>query len=137
MDRAALDLALELGIPCGGWCPRGRLSEDGKISNRYPLKETPTKIYEERTRFNVRDSDGTLVLTWGDPAGGTAYTIETALTFGKPVWIVDLKEKSAAKPVLDWILRNSILVLNVAGPRESGAPGVYERAKEFLRKVFT
>jgi len=136
VDRAALDFALESKIPCGGWCPRGRLAEDGRIPERYPMKETPTEIYEERTRFNVRDSDGTLILGFGDPKGGTAYTIETALTFGKPLWIVDLEKEFETEPVSEWIVRNFILVLNVAGPRESGAPGIYEKAKAFLSALF-
>ena len=137
VDRAALDVALELQIPCGGWCPRGRLSEDGTVPDRYPLKETSTDLYEERTRFNVRDSDGSLVLVWGEPTGGTAYTIESALNFGKPVWIVDLKTETELQPVLDWLDRNFIFVLNVAGPRESGAPGIYEKSREFLRRVLS
>src|SRR5262245_51361441 len=62
VDRAALDVALELGIPCGGWCPKGRLAEDGPIPERYPLKETTLRVYPQRTEWNVRDSDGTLVL---------------------------------------------------------------------------
>src|SRR6266571_9073801 len=71
VDRAALDVALELGIPCGGWCPRGRRAEDGIIPERYPLIETPTTAYPQRTERNVRDSDGTLVLTVGRADGGT------------------------------------------------------------------
>jgi len=137
VDRAALDLALELQIPSGGWCPRGRLSEDGTIPDCYPLKETATDRYPERTRLNVRDSDGTLVLTWGEPTGGTAYTIESALNLEKPVWIVDLKTDSEIQPVIDWLDRNIIFVLNVAGPRESGAPGIYEKAKDFLGRILT
>lgn len=70
VDRAALNVAIRLGIPCGGWCPQGRLAEDGRIPLCYPLRETPTAEYAERTMWNVRDSDGTLILTWGEPAGG-------------------------------------------------------------------
>ena len=74
VDRAALDVALELGIPCGGWCPRGRRAEDGALSARYPLMETPSDDYVQRTTWNIRDSDGTLILTRGEPTGGTAQT---------------------------------------------------------------
>src|SRR6266851_4977853 len=84
VDRAALDVALELGIPCGGWCPKGRRAEDGRIPKRYPLVETPTPAYPVRTEWNVRDSDGTLVLARGQASGGTALTIEFATDYGKP-----------------------------------------------------
>src|SRR5947209_11260398 len=76
VDRAALDVALELGLPCGGWCPKGRRSEGGRIPERYPLRETTSAAYPARTRRNVLYSDGTLVLTNGPPTGGTALTIE-------------------------------------------------------------
>jgi len=74
VDRAALDAALSLNIPCGGWCPKGRKSEDGPIPERYPLQETDSASYPVRTEMNVRDSDGTLILTWGRPTGETALT---------------------------------------------------------------
>lgn len=67
VDRAALDVALELGLPCGGWCPKGRKAEDGVIHSRYPLKETPSEEYNERTTWNVRDSDGTLIVSDAPP----------------------------------------------------------------------
>ncbi len=78
VDRAALDVALDLGFPCGGWCPSGRRAEDGPLKEIYPLKETPSKNYAQRTEWNVRDSDGTLVLHRGSLSGGTAFTIELA-----------------------------------------------------------
>src|SRR5438445_1429872 len=84
VDRAALDVALELGVPAGGWCPKGRKAEDGSLAPRYPLTETPSEEYWQRTEWNVRDSDGTLVLTRGAPTEGTAYTIEVAKKLGKP-----------------------------------------------------
>src|SRR5947209_13063019 len=84
VDRAALDVALELGLPCGGWCPRGRRAEDGPLPARYPLTETSWEGYPQRTRWNVRDSDGTLILTRGQPDRGTALTIKLAQRLGKP-----------------------------------------------------
>src|SRR6266852_5932705 len=92
VDRAALDVALELGIPCGGWCPKGRRAEDGSIPDHYPLRETSTAFYPQRTEWNVRDSDGTLVLTLGRPDGGTALTIELARRLPKPFLAVNLKK---------------------------------------------
>src|SRR5207302_8438813 len=90
VDRAALDVALELGLPCGGWCPRGRRAEDGPLDARYPLRETPWSGYPQRTGWNVRDSDGTLILTRGRPDRGTAYTAEVAGRLHKPCLILDL-----------------------------------------------
>src|SRR5947209_20410690 len=90
VDRAALDVALALGIPCGGWCPRGRRAEDGPIPERYPLVETPTDEYPERTERNVCDSDGTLILTRGQPDRGTALTARLANRHKKPLYVVDL-----------------------------------------------
>ena len=135
VDRAALDVALELGIPCGGWCPRGRRAEDGALPARYPLQETPTEEYAERTEWNVRDSDGTLVLTRGEPSGGIALTIELARQLGKPHLVLDLRRQPEAADVIEWIHRERIGVMNVAGPRERSAPGSYEEAAVFLRHV--
>jgi hypothetical protein len=132
-DRAALDAALALGIPCGGWCPRGRRAEDGPIDERYPLQETPSAEYAQRTEWNVRDSDGTLVLTRGEPRGGTAFTLDIARDLGRPVLILDLARAPVAGAVGNWLRREGIRVLNVAGPRESGAPGIHEEALRFLR----
>src|SRR5437660_8982603 len=88
VDRAALDVAIELGLPCGGWCPKGRRAEDGRIPGRYPLKETPSWVYPQRTEWNIRDSDGTLVLTLSRATGGTALTIHLAKSMRKPVLII-------------------------------------------------
>ena len=135
MDRAALDIALELGIPCGGWCPKGRGAEDGTISDRYPLEETPLANVAQRTEWNVRDSDGTLVVMEGPPAGGTALTIKLARRHRKPCLVVDLPrtKTETAESIAAWISNNKIRVLNVAGPRESKAPGIYKKAMAFLR----
>ncbi len=137
VDRAALDAALELGIPCGGWCPKGRLAEDGELARRYPLKETPLSSYPQRTEYNVRDSDGTLVLTFGKPSGGTALTIALARRWHKPCLIVDIKE-AALQPekVAKWASHEKIRVLNVAGPRASTTPNAYTKTKSFLLQTF-
>ena len=137
VDRAALDVALKLGIPCGGWCPKGRRAEDGRIPDRYPLTETRTGDYATRTRWNVRDSDFTLVLSYGEPTGGTRLTLREAARRGRPHALIDL-----ANPVV-WsarlrTVRETIIgvgVLNVAGPRESHHPGTYDMAKALLRRL--
>ena len=135
MDRAALDVALERDMAVGGWCPKGRLAEDGVLSGKYPLTETPSDEYDQRTEWNVRDADGTLILTHGEPTGGTAYTIEMAIKLGKPYFIVDFDKQAKFMPVLKWVEESGIKVLNVAGPRESGMPGIYSEAEKFLIEI--
>jgi len=135
VDRAALDVALELGIPCGGWCPQGRRAEDGVIASKYPLDQTPLVQYQQRTEWNARDSDGTLILTIGKPEGGTLLTIDFARKHKRPCLVVDLAQPVDVQAVKDWILSHNIQVLNVAGPRASKQPEVYDRAVVFLREV--
>jgi hypothetical protein len=136
VDRAALDVALARGLACGGWCPSGRRAEDGPLDDRYPLSETPSPEYAQRTEWNVRDSDGTLVLHRGDLSGGTAQTIEIARRLGKPCCVLDLTMAPQPSAVHAWVQRHRISVLNVAGPRESRSPGIYASALRFLDQVF-
>lgn len=138
VDRAALDAALEAGVGCGGWCPRGRRAEDGVIPRRYPLKETPGARYIERTRRNVEDSDGTLIVAPAAPGGGTRATLGHARRIGKPVLVVDPADARAdagLAPITAWLDLHRIRVLNVAGPRESGHPGVYEDARDLMSRL--
>jgi len=136
VDRAALDVALQLGTACGGWCPRGRRAEDGTIAARYPLRETPREEYPQRTQWNVRDSDGTLVMTRGPARGGTGLTISIARRLGKPLLVVDFTQEQDAAQVRAWAEANGVRVLNVAGPREGENPGIYDEAVRFLRALF-
>ncbi len=143
MDRAALDVSIELGISCGGWCPRDRLAEDGVIPDHYPLTETSSAEYEERTEWNVRDSDGTLIIVHLPPTGGTAYTIEAARKQGRPYLVIDLDEIGASDKawadgvvrIRQWLVAEGIEVLNVAGPRESKVPGIRQEASDILRLI--
>ncbi|MEW6541978.1 MAG: putative molybdenum carrier protein, partial [Nitrospirota bacterium] len=137
VDRAALDVALQLGIPCGGWCPKGRKAEGGRVPKRYPLEETPSDDYAQRTEWNVRDSDGTLVLTVGPPTEGTAFTVQVAERLRKPSLVLDLDDHPSAATVKTWAITHQIRVLNVAGPRESKCPGIYDRAATFLRQLLS
>lgn len=132
VDRAGLDVARQLGLPLGGWCPKDRLAEDGSIAVSYTMKETPSPDYAVRTEWNVRDSDGTLVLTRGRPSEGTAFTIEITKRLGKPCLILDLAKQQAPAKVGVWLGAHEIRILNVAGPRESKSPGIYQEAKTFL-----
>jgi hypothetical protein len=135
VDRAALDVALELHLPCGGWCPRGRRAEDGRLDARYPLTETPSAAYPQRTEWNVRDSDGTLILAVGPLRGGTALTRKLALRIGRPFLVIDLARLPVPHALRDWAADNTVRVLNVAGPRESDSPGIYGAAVGFLRQA--
>ncbi len=137
VDRAALDIALALKIPCGGWCPRGRRAEDGRIPDRYPLKESSSRSYASRTIQNVIDSDGTLILTFGTPTGGTLLTKNAAQRRHKPFLVIDLGQSSDVELVQDWLSTNEIDVLNVAGPRASQFPSAYETSKRFLRRILS
>jgi hypothetical protein len=140
VDRAALDIAFDLDIPCGGWCPRGRKAEDGSIPAHYPLVETPSDDYSQRTKWNIRDSDGTLILTWGEPSGGTLLTIDECCVTGKPHLVIDLSDDEnctdAVEVTREWIAAKVLGgTLNVAGPRAREHPGLYEYARGFLRAV--
>jgi hypothetical protein len=137
VDRAALDVALALRIPCGGWCPRGRRAEDGPLPPIYPLAETPVDAYPQRTEWNVRDSAGTLILTRGQPDRGTALTLRLAREHRKPVYCIDLQTPDFFEAVWAWLETHAIDVLNVAGPRESSQPGVYADAAGFLYDLLT
>lgn len=137
VDRAALDVALAHGIDCGGWVPCGRRAEDGRISPRYPMRETPGAAYVDRTRRNVRDSDGTLVLLRGEATGGTALTLAIARQMRRPCLPIDLDAAPAAAVVQEWLTDNGICVLNIAGPRESTQPGIYAQAAAFLEEMLT
>jgi hypothetical protein len=137
VDRAALDVALALGYPCGGWVPKGRRAEDGSVPASYPMRETGGRGYPERTLLNVRDSDATLILTRGEPTGGTALTVEYALNLERPLRVVDLLAPAAPEEVREWIAEEEIVVLNVAGPRESSSPGIYDEAADFLKALLS
>jgi hypothetical protein len=135
VDRAALDAALAAGVEVGGWCPAGRWAEDGPVPARYPLRETPSRDPAERTEWNVRDSDGTLILTTGPLHGGTELTIRAAQQHEKPLLVVELARGEGPDYVAEWITGRGIRVLNVAGPRESEVRGIHERALALLRGV--
>jgi hypothetical protein len=132
VDRAALDAARELGLACGGWCPKGRWAEDGEIPRHYPLQETASTDPAKRTRANVRDADATLVLTDGEPTDGTRLAMKVAGNLGKPLLCIDFTVGADIEAVRRWIDETGAKTLNVAGPRESNAPGIYEMAHGFL-----
>jgi hypothetical protein len=135
VDRGALDAAIAAGVDHGGWCPRGRLAEDGRIPERYRLVETDSPEYRVRTERNVHDSDATLILCRGVPAGGTGLTLQLAAQHGKPHLVVDLADPPPVEHVARWLASNRVETLNVAGPRESQSPGVAHESSAFVARL--
>lgn len=140
VDRAALDAALETGIPAGGWCPEGRKAEDGRISDGYPLWELPGGDYLQRTHRNVADSDATLIICFGKLQGGTERTLHFCRELGKPYLLVDGSSTTtadAAVLIRDFLVAKRVYRLNVAGPRASGEPKAYAYTFAALRILLT
>jgi predicted Rossmann fold nucleotide-binding protein DprA/Smf involved in DNA uptake len=122
VDRAALEAALKHGIDCGGWCPAGRLDENGIIPARYPVQELTAGGFTERTRRNVQDSDGTIIIYNRELKGGTAETARDCAELQRPRILIDASRTDASKTaalICDFVREQNIVVLNVAGPRES------------------
>ena len=135
MDRAALDVALRHGINCGGWCPAGRLDEFGKIPDRYPVQELQSGGFNARTLQNVKDSDGTVVVYPGELRGGTERAVRFCVDLERPHQLIDASKVSAedaAKSIADFVRKNKIGILNVAGPRQSEWPEGYDYASRAL-----
>lgn len=135
VDRAALDFCLENNITCGGWCPKNRKAEDGRIPDHYPLIETSSAGYAERTEMNVRDSDATLIIIHGKADRGTGLTMALCKKRKKPYFKLDLSEDNLT-PIRQWLKMNQFQVLNIAGPRESHHPGIYQNTLQALRQIF-
>ena len=138
VDRAALDVAIKLGIPHGGWVPKGRLAEDGPLPDSYALCETSTAIHAEGTEKNVVDSEGTLIISRGDLSGGSHFTREMAIKHGRPWLHIDLTRTAAfraAVTITKWLAAHRFRVLNVAGPRASEDPRIYKDTLALLESV--
>ena len=137
-DRAALDAAIACGFPHGGWCPRGRLAEDGPIPELYQLTETGDPTYPVRTERNVKHSDGTVILTIGEMGGGSALTADFARRHRKPWCHLRLGGTGDAEAVArlrDFIREHGIRTLNVAGSRGSTEPELYQRCRAIIGEV--
>jgi hypothetical protein len=148
VDRAALDVAVERAMEWGGWCPKGGWAEDfpappGLLA-RYPhLKETPQPHPLQRTEWNVRDSDVTLIIV--DGAGlsasiGTQRAREWAHQHGKPFLVIDASQPDAAQHAATWLKAQKHrfgphMTLGIGGPRESEAPGMYAKARTLIADV--
>lgn len=137
-DRAALDFAIKHGYTHGGWAPCGRKAEDGIIPLKYQLTVLPEGGYRQRARRNVEDSDGTLIVNLGELDGGTLETQTFAQRLGKPHLVVHLDSGVSVETetsVVAWLRQNAISTLNVAGPRESKRPGIYQATLAFLERL--
>ena len=137
VDRAALDAALDAGVACGGWCPEGRVAEDGRLDERYPLAELEGGGYMERTLQNVIDSDATLILYFSELEGGTLITRQFCIENGRPCLEVDAARENAAgaaRRIASFVARNGVATLNIAGPRASKQARAYRYAKEVVAR---
>ena len=131
VDRAALDVALKHGIDCGGWCPAGRLDEFGRIPDRYSVRELQTGGFTERTMQNVKDSDGTVIIYSGKLSGGTEQTVRFCRELEQPhqlIYASKVSIEDAARLITDFVRKDKIEILNVAGPRQSEWPDGYDYA---------
>ena len=145
VDRAALDVAIERGVPWGGWCPKGGWAEDfpdppGLLSKYPHLKETPLPHPLQRTEWNVRDSDATLIITDSEGIAasvGTSRGHEWARQHGKPLLVIDATDPNAPARTAIWVKAQqqrygADMTLSVGGPRESEAPGIYARTRRLM-----
>ncbi|MCK4664065.1 MAG: putative molybdenum carrier protein [Bacteroidales bacterium] len=139
VDQGALEFAFENNILSGGWCPKGRLCENGKIPEKFPLQETLSNQYSERTKMNIINSDGTLIISYkGTIDKGTKLTQELCLKNNKPFLLLNITEfiELSKKVFPEWLENNKLNTLNIAGPRESNCPGIQSKTKEFLKMLF-
>ena len=155
VDQAALRAARDCGFEMGGWCPPGRMCEAGVIPAEFPLEETeqdrsldaPDVPRSQRTEWNVRDSDGTLVIRSGEASlsdaatggaadRGTDWAMQCAERYGRPLLICDVSDPNAKQKVQEWLKRIPIRVLSVGGPAENSSPGIGDRAYRLFRAVF-
>ena len=138
VDRAALDVAIELGVRHGGWVPKGRKAEDGIISTKYNLQELCSSDYSNRTQKNVLNSDGTLIITRGGIKNGSKLTLKLVMQHGLSYFHLDLNSMDVffgAKSISSWISRNKIQILNVAGPRASQDEEIYMDSIKIIKMV--
>ena len=139
-DRAALDFAIKNNIPHGGWIPKGRLTEEGPLPYHYQLWEIKTRSYVKRAEQNVIDSDGTLIISHGKLADGSAFTKQFAKKHQRPWLHIDFNKalmEEAAEQIKRWIEENKIKTLNVAGPRASKDSRIYRKTLELLEITFS
>ncbi|WP_342632623.1 putative molybdenum carrier protein [Marinobacter alkaliphilus] len=138
-DRAALDAAIDASISFGGSCPAGRKAEDGQIPDYYGLQEI-SGGYRQRTRKNVEDSDGTAIFYNTFLSGGTELTLQFCIRFNKPYKLIDISlidSEKAAAVLVEFADKFQVETLNVAGPRASSHPEMYDYVQQAIFKTLT
>ena len=138
VDRAALDCALALGIPHGGWCPQGRIAADGVLDARYLLQETRSSGYRQRTKLNVQDTDATMLINVGPVTGGSLQTIRFAASLKRPYLVIQVDQGSMtdlAEAAVQWLQSHRFSRVNFAGPSEARCPGIYAQSVELLMMI--
>jgi hypothetical protein len=139
VDRAGLDAAIALNIEHGGYVPKGRKAEDGHVPQKYQMEEMKKGGYPARTKKNIEASDGTVIFCQGRPSTGTKLTVDYAVQIKKPFLVLDIdsiSKQTAVGMIREWITKEGIEVMNVAGPRQSSAPIVAQMARKILIEVF-
>jgi hypothetical protein len=137
-DQAALDVAIKLGVPHGGWIQKGRKTQRGRLPEKYQLKEMPISGFKERIEQNVIDSDGTVIITHGNLTGGSDYSQKMAKVHQRPCLHIDLNETSAdmvGSKLNTWIIENEIEVLNVTGSRTSEDAKIYKDTMHIVEEI--
>lgn len=135
-DRAGLDVAIEMGVPHGGYCPKDRKAEDGRIDDKYNLIEFGS--YRDRTIKNIESADLTIVFYKGQVTTGTALTIDKCGDLNKKLFRVDFNYivKDMTPILIRDLLTQSFgsqpITVNIAGSRESKCPGIYELTRGVL-----
>lgn len=138
-DQGALDTAIRLGIEYGGWIPKGRKTEAGPLADKYQLKEMPSAEYRARTEKNVVSAEATVIISHGPLSGGSRLTQQLAQHHGRLCLHVDLNTQAAfdaARIINDWVKAYDIRVLNVAGPRASEDPLIYQATADILESAY-
>lgn len=140
VDRAALDAAMQVGLDWGGYIPKGRICEGGRVPDKYDrLEETCSSGYKGRTVKNIAAAQATLVIYFKKLSGGTLFTASMVEKAGKPILKINLaykKREKAKEEILKWIRDNQIEILNVAGPRASKIRSAHSKTFELLLGVF-
>jgi hypothetical protein len=134
-DQAALDAAIRLDIPHGGWLPKGRKTENGPLPLRYALRELNSARYRDRTEKNILHADGTLIFSFGPLSGGSALTESLAIRHDRPFLHIDFElidNPQAAAMVEKWLQTLRIETVNIAGPRASSEPRIYDAVYSLL-----
>lgn len=137
-DQAALDAAIALKIPYGGWLPKGRKTENGPLAQRYALRELTSARYRDRTEKNILTADGTLILSFGPLTGGSALTEALAIRHDRPFLHIDFERVDRTQAVAlveTWLQTMQVAIVNVAGPRASSEPRIYEAVYALLTGI--